>query len=368
MDMAGRLLAELRSSPENSPSCLVASETIPTQSDNDDKSDENEGGDATEEDGDDHSSLFLSDPEDNEEENNRTLVDEPIDDCPAEAIKDNHQRRNRDAAAIAENVAFFEKKSREIPEFSEAWEIVLEFQREGFDSRIAISNTGKQYWKNGDGQFTRMTEDEVDDLLDWSDETNALPVWLKPGFFEDEADYTPVVVVDTPATIKMVESEPEEEEVGGNAEEPCTEDNGYSDSDEDNDEDENIQVFYSTDDEDEDEDEQPWHSLRLTGLLNPSWTQHSSVDRETGHIFVIRDRANERDLAAGTYRDPKPHTWVALPTPPTLLADKRPGGQSVPALTVTSPEGVTGWLEDMAYYPGHVNWADLLDSDDEEIL
>ncbi|KAM7184760.1 hypothetical protein V8F33_012806 [Rhypophila sp. PSN 637] len=238
---------------------------------------------------DDESSAFLSDPEDDGQQE-----DEPAD---------------RNTTSETEEVS--PEQDTEIAEFSEAWEIVVEFEREGFEAAYAISNTGRRYWRK-ENRFKPLTDTEIYDLLAWAEETGACPVYMKPGLFTFEEYW-------------------------------------------------NVGLDPNT-------GEARQHPFTHTGAHHPDWAEHSWID-ENGHILLLRDYDDERFIAQGAKCQRKASTWVVMPSPSVLLnRGKRQtllSGQPVPELILTTPEGEVGWLEDMAYFPGQASWADLDDDDDE---
>ncbi|KAK4209432.1 hypothetical protein QBC37DRAFT_54228 [Rhypophila decipiens] len=234
------------------------------------------------------SSALLSDPEDEDQQE-----DQPAEDSTSETDE------------------LCPEQDTEIAEFSEDWEIVVEFERDGFEAAYAISNTGRRYWRK-ENRYKLLTDAEIEDLLEWVTQTGATPVYMKPGLFTFEEYW-------------------------------------------------NVGL-------DPDTGEARQHPLIHTGAHHPDWAQHSWID-ENGHILLLRDYDDERFIAQGYKCQRKASSWATMDSPSSLLnRGKRqilPSGQLVPEPIVTSPEGEVSWPEDLAYYPGQVSWADLDDDDDE---
>lgn len=215
-----------------------------------------------------------------------------------------------------------------IAEFSQSWMIVAEFEREGWDCVLAISNTDRKYWRKGD-RFKALSTMEVDAVTSWWDNDQPQPVWIHPDYHA-EWEYE-----DAP------EQSSETTDGAGDAEEG------------------------------DDESVTPGgpNPLPLTGRWHPTWSQNSSVDVFTGHMYLTQLRSEEYWVAQGYYKC-QTCKWVVLPNPSirAIMNSNRVAmatGMLVPELKVTSPDGVVGWLEDLTYYNGETSWADL-DSDEED--
>ncbi|KAM7186664.1 hypothetical protein V8F20_011297 [Naviculisporaceae sp. PSN 640] len=333
--MAKRFLAE----PSIHDNSLSASETE-AQNMNSTVFDDDHQSEGAEEDwADDESeasSLFVSEPEDS-----------PVKKSPAS--------REIQPLCIA-------KQRPEFVELPANEDIVLEFQREGYEALYAVSDADKRYWRKGD-QFKLLTADEVAELLEWVEETNAEPVFMKPGFFADgpAEDVTSSNRnlggpsgngVDADETT-IIEAE------------PCQEEQSRDDVQEGGDDEDSTLVEADDshddhpDEEEEDEEEmvviQPhsryFHVLRHTWHVNPSWCIHSGID-PNGHIYLLKMWKQQREIAAGSRIDDG-SSWVIV-SAPDVPRNQRPilaaTGLPVPDLTITTPFGWTGYLEDRAYY------------------
>ncbi|KAM7186666.1 hypothetical protein V8F20_011299 [Naviculisporaceae sp. PSN 640] len=235
-----------------------------------------------------------------------------------------------------------------IAEFSEEWEIIAEWEREGCSAVIAVSNTYRHYWRKGD-RYKALNAEEEADLENWWSTCKPPAAWVHPEY-KTEWTFEPTTS-EEPLTSE--ESSTSEEPLP--SEEPSTsEEVSQSPQTEETDQEEEYSSGYY------------YHPLPRTGHLHPQWAMHSSVDEETGHLYLIQKRKDDYWVPQGAWKC-QACKWVVL-SKPHLRRDTTKKltatGEPVPELIVTSPEGTVGWPEDLNYYPGEVSWADLSDDED----
>ncbi|KAM7186662.1 hypothetical protein V8F20_011295 [Naviculisporaceae sp. PSN 640] len=277
----------------------------------------------------------------------------------------------------------------QVEEFPEDWEVVIELEREGYDRTYVMSNYGKRYWRNGD-EFTALTEEELDDFLKWGEEADPTPIFISPTFFNSEE---PTEKQEQPTEVSESCEEPSEEGVTAGAhrtvplspkpqkgaklpkllnlgnltvikpflDAPVTDGEEPIDDGE-----EPLEESAKSESSDSDDSStvfgdrdmgyaRNWDPLPHTGKFNPMWTMHSSVDRN-GHMYLIKQVQDEHDIAMGARCDYKPNTWVTMPTraaagqKPTKMRLQTGDWVQVPELTLTTPSGVTEWLDDTRRY------------------
>ncbi|KAK4209430.1 hypothetical protein QBC37DRAFT_404331 [Rhypophila decipiens] len=259
-----------------------------------------------------------------------------------------------------------------IVEYSPQWEIIAEFEREVWgDVVLAIANNGRQYWRK-DRKIRAVSPGEVSGLDQWWQVTQPEPVWLHPDY---DAEYV-TVSSDEEEDVEVAQKEVAQEEVP-QEEAPVTQlktstqlvmptqlDTIAEESEEDDsdleDMDSEDEALYAEDsDEYDSEEEGPAkkpHPLPLTGHWYPGWELHSGVDYHE-HIYLTQMANQEYWKARGFYRVAK-CTWAVQETPSVCnVIDSgraiRRGGLPIPELTMTSPEGVTGYLVDNTHYKEH---------------
>ncbi|KAM7215043.1 hypothetical protein V8F06_009569 [Rhypophila decipiens] len=254
-----------------------------------------------------------------------------------------------------------------IVEYSPQWEIIAEFEREVWaDVVLAIANNGRQYWRKN-RKIRAVSPEEVSGLDQWWQVTQPEPVWLHPDY---DAEYV-TVSSDEEEDVEVPQEEVPQEEAPVTQLKTSTQlvmptqlDTIAEESEEDDsdleDMDSEDEALYAEDsDEYDSEEEGPAkkpHPLPLTGHWYPGWELHSGVDYH-GHIYLTQMANQEYWKARGFYRVAK-CTWAVQETPSVRnVIDSgraiRRDGLPIPELTMTSPEGVTGYLVDNTHYKEH---------------
>ncbi|KAM7184759.1 hypothetical protein V8F33_012805 [Rhypophila sp. PSN 637] len=248
-----------------------------------------------------------------------------------------------------------------IAEYSSQWEIIAEFEREIWGNVVlAIANNGLHYWRKGN-KVRAVSPEQVSGLEQWLQVAQPEPAWLHPEYdaeyiTESSDEEEDVETLQEEDAEVLQEEAPVTQLVMSTQLETIVEDSEENDSDLE-DMDSEDEALYTednqdSDSEDEAEDKKP-HPLPLTGHWYPGWEKCSGVD-SYGHVYLTQMASQEYWKARGLYRAAK-CTWAVQETPSIRHIIEsgrkvRSEGITIPKLTMTTPEGVTGYLVDTTQY------------------